>query len=318
MRRCLFIAVAVALAVLSAPASSARTPTTLPAAAAAAPGASDPTVARPPSGATPPRAAVAASNQVIAGQNGNLTIIRPDGALLMYYHFGWQDGTNSWAGPFHRGTGWNSFKHVISFGINNSFDNLYLATTYGGLIYAYYWSNGENRWINPNGTLVGGPGWQDTTRLVAAGWSGNSAYFYRVAGNGDLYWYRFDGIPGRGGAFTVPGNKIGEGWNVFRFLTAGNGGVFFAVKYDGTLNVYGYDNWYDGSGPWNNGGLPVVIDSGWSGGACGFQAVLHGGVSTAGHVLYAVDSGGDLRWNRYLQLWTPSSGCGYVVGYDWM
>ena len=284
----------------------------------------DRTVARPPADATVARNAVAATkNKVLAGQNGNLSIITPQGDLLMYYHQGWQEGTAGIGPGSDRGDGWNAFAHVVSYGVNNTYDNLYLAVTQDGRMYGYYWSHYWQYWVNPSGTYLGS-GWENTSKLIAAGNSSDDSILYRITNDGKLWWYMYNGVPGQGGWWSRSGiaSHIGTGWGSYRYVAA-TGGMFYAVRPDGILDYFYYPSMDSGEPGWYNDGNPVRIGEGWSGGNCGFQTVQGGGYGVPGTVVYAVDGGGRLRWfahveDHYGHSWVPSGTCGYPVGTGWM
>ena len=46
--------------------------------------------------------------------DGVIYAIRPDGALLWYYHDGRNQGSFEWQGPKQVGTGWQSFRQVFA------------------------------------------------------------------------------------------------------------------------------------------------------------------------------------------------------------
>lgn len=158
---------------------------------------------------------------------------------------------------------------------------------------------------------------------------------YGVEANGDLRWYRYDGI----GQSTPEGligwaensrNVIGNGWNGFKFLCGGGDGTLFAVKPDGDLLWYQYeagDGFLDPAGArgWN-ARSGSVIGNGWAGFAslvCTPKAgrTSHHPAST----LYGVEPDGHLRWYRYVGAgiadptggtgWAPNSG--NIIGNGW-
>jgi hypothetical protein len=291
----------------------------------------DSTVARPPAGVQQPRAAAAAAaqNKVLVGQNGNLSIITPAGDLLMYYHHGWMEGSTNITFAGDRGDGWNAFSKVVSFGVYNSYDNMYLATTSDGRMFGYYWKHNEQRWVNPAGTLVGS-GWGGTQKLISGGNDGYRSGVYRITDSGVLYRYRFAGVPGEGGFFDIGGISIGSGFGGFQYVaarragmgTGGDEGEFYGVLSNGNLLYYRHDHF---TNTWANAGVGQIINRGWTGGGCGFQTVQAGGRTTAGgdNVLYGVDGSGRLRWMQHYQrtgahYWYPETACGKVVGVGWM
>ncbi len=293
---------------------------TVPAGAATAQQAGpDASVARPPAGVVQSRAAAAATkNKVLVGQNGNLSIITPQGDLLMYYHHGWIDGSANFSPGYDHGDGWNAFVKVISVGVNDSYDNMYLAIASNGNMYGYYWKHNEQRWVNPAGTLVG-QGWQGTQKLISGGNYGYETQVYRITDGGQLYYYHFSGVPGEGGGFTESGLIGTAGWGGFLYATASQD-HFYGVQSNGDVLFYKY-NWAQDR--WDNQGVGQVIHRNWTGGSCGFQTVQAGGYYGNGDVIYGVDGSGRLRWLRHSIIsgghyWYPSDSCGFIVGSGWM
>jgi len=158
---------------------------------------------------------------------------------------------------------------------------------------------------------------------------------YGVEPNGDLRWYRYDGV----GQFSPDGsvgwarnsrNVIGNGWNSFKFLCGGGDGVLFGVEPNGDLRWYQYtagDGVEDraGSRGWSTNSRNI-IGNGWA----GFVSLVctpkagptsHNPAST----LYGVEPNGDLRWYRYVgdgtedrsgsTGWAPNSS--NVIGNGW-
>ena len=94
-----------------------------------------------------PAHAARTKNLVTVGQNGNLSIVTPAGAMIRYYHNNWYNGAVSWLGPYARGSGFNSFDMIASQGINNSYDNMYVCINSSG-VYGYYWDQANDNFIN--------------------------------------------------------------------------------------------------------------------------------------------------------------------------
>jgi hypothetical protein len=158
---------------------------------------------------------------------------------------------------------------------------------------------------------------------------------YGVEANGDLRWYRYDGV----GQSTPEGsigwapnsrNVIGNGWHGFKFLCGGGDGILFGVEPNGDLRWYQYeagDGVEDpaGSRGWNANSRNV-IGNGWAGFVnlvCTPKAgrTAHNPAST----LYGVEPNGDLRWYRYVGDGTAdrSGGTGWaansrnIIGNGW-
>ncbi|GIJ45089.1 hypothetical protein Val02_19750 [Virgisporangium aliadipatigenens] len=275
---------------------------------AVAPGRAAAAQARPAPGVT--GTAIGTGDKLLVGQNGNLSVITAAGDLIMYYHQDWANGDPDLGPGYDRGDGWNMFKQVISFGVNGTRDNLYLAVAHNGDMYGYYWRDSTQSWVNPTGTKIGN-GWQDSTMLFAGGNREDLNDVHRVTPDGRLWWYQYRGVPGQGGSWSVGGKAIGAGWGQFRYVTA-SWGEFYAVLPDGLMRFYSYDRRTD---EWANGGLPQDIGTGWAGGECAFRTVQAGGFRT----MYAVDGAGQLRWRFHVMgpdgthSWLPATGCGTVL-----
>jgi hypothetical protein len=134
--------------------------------------------------------------------------------------------------------------------------------------------------------------------------------------NGDLRWhkYRSRGWHPYSGKYV-----IGTGWQNFRHIL-GSGGTIFGVDEDGNLRWYQYTG--DGQSRDWHPHSSNRIDFGWE-----FRTVF-GGVSPSGgsgHVFYAVEQNGDLRWHKYSGNgendptgstgWVPNSG--NIIGNGW-
>jgi hypothetical protein len=146
--------------------------------------------------------------------------------------------------------------------------------------------------------------------------SGGDGVIYTVDSSGDLHWYQDEDYAG-GAADWNPGggNVIGTGWGAFTDVLSGGGGVIYAVDSSGNLHWYRYTGTggASGAGLWA-AGSGTVIGTGWG----GFTQIFAGG----GGIVYAVDSGGDLWWYRYLDptvgtaSWAAAS-TGSLVGTGW-
>jgi hypothetical protein len=279
-------------------------------------------------------------NLVVVGQNGNLNIVTPGGAMLMYYQQSWQTGSGGFLGPFHRGDGFNSFGWIASCGVGYSYDNLYICVNGSG-VYGYYWKNGQQAWANGGAPVrIAGlvdRGWGNLSNLISGGYvasdgqrnDGNT--FYTIDSSGFLYWHKYRGVPGEGGGWeSRSGRWIGDGWNRFRYVTASPSGAMYGVDSAGNMSWYRYEYSTDGAGPdWANNGAAKVIGSGWYGGTFGYQTVQCAGVDWNSDVganggMYMVDKNGNLRWNEHLDWyngearWRYPTGGGLIIGRGWM
>ncbi|WIN00260.1 tachylectin-related carbohydrate-binding protein [Actinoplanes oblitus] len=272
-----------------------------------------------------PAAAARTKNLFLSGQTGNLSLITPAGEMLMYYHNEWQYGGPSIIGPQPRGSGWNRYGLIATSGMYGSYDNLYIGLASDG-VYAYYWSQGENRWRNDGAPVWTAPrtgSWANTRLFFGGGTNQGNAnsggtYFYTIDTAGTLYRHIYEGLPGEGGQWSRDsGTRIGVGWD-FTYVTADTLNVFWGVKPNGDLY------WYRYSGPTNGditgwqGG--TVVGTGWLGGTYGYQTVQSAGAGG----LYMIDRNGDLRWNKELNYWVGEptwqypTGGGRILGPGWM
>jgi hypothetical protein len=154
---------------------------------------------------------------------------------------------------------------------------------------------------------------------------------YGVESNGDLRWYRYDGFGQHSpdGAIGWASNSrsiIGNGWNSFKFLCGGGGGVLFGVEPNGDLRWYRYDAGDGLSDPAGSRGWAAnsrnVIGNGWHGFVSLVSLPKAGRNGTSGPTLFGVEPSGDLRWYRYLGAgepdrsgWHPNSR--NVIGNGW-
>lgn len=198
--------------------------------------------------------------------------------------------------------------------------------------------------------LEAGQLWQWTPAILAPPGPGlRSAFFYAVAPDGQLRWYRHDShADGSGGDQWLGPADQDRGWNRYEAILPGGGNVLYALTADGTMHWYRHDGFNTGL-PYGaavtaraerEGGLlyaalrpdrlrepgvrlgdlvqsawqgPRVVGTGWTGHA----RVFGGGEG----VVYTVEANGDLTWRRHQQAndgggpetWTASR----VVGHGW-
>lgn len=287
-----------------------------------------------------PSAAHAAQvkNLVVVGQNGNLNIVTPGGAMLMYYQQSWQTGSGGFLGPFHNGNGFDAFGWIASCGVGYSYDNLYVCVNGSG-VWGYYWKAGPQAWANGGAPVriagSSGGGWGDLGNLISGGYVAESnvpggSTFYTIDFYGRLYWHKFQGVPGEGGDWAAnSGRQIGRGWESFRYVTASPSGAMYGVDSSGNIRWYRYEYPTSGNGDTWRPGSGAIIGSGWYGGTYGYQTVQSAGVDWDSGVganggLYMVDKNGSLRWNEHLDWyggapnWRYPTGGGRIIGTGWM
>jgi len=169
------------------------------------------------------------------------------------------------------GIGWGDFAHVFPGG-----DGILYAVTKDGALLWYRddqrdGSNdpsGNTGWAAASGSQIG-TGWAGFSHLF----SGGDGVIYAVRATGELLWYqdlKRDGSndpSGSTGWAAASGNQIGTGWNGFRHLIPGGGGVMYAVSAKGDLLWYRDDqrdgsNDPSGSTGWAPGSA-AKIGNGW-------------------------------------------------------
>ncbi|WP_040747310.1 tachylectin-related carbohydrate-binding protein, partial [Nocardia transvalensis] len=137
---------------------------------------------------------------------------------------------------------------------------------------------------------------------------GRVGELFGVEPNGDLRWYRYDGVgqaTPNGSIGWAPNSRniIGNGWQSFIFLCGGGAGTLFGVEPNGDLRWYEYDAGDGVSDPAGSRGWHKnsgnTIGNGWQ----SFERLVstpRGRGPGSGPTLYGVEPGGDLRWYRYL------------------
>jgi hypothetical protein len=248
--------------------------------------------------------------------------------------------TNLWDGNTGNliGRGFGHIKHLLGCG-----DGIVLAVHPNGNLHWFsYAGHGESDvtgtlgW-RPNSGNVIGNGWQNFRHVFVAPQSGRSSstgpeFFklFAVAQNGDLLWYAYNGNgehdpSGTLGWHPNSGNQIGRGWQNLTHIH-GSGSTVFGVHQNGNLLWYSYSGWGEqdptGARGWHENSGHAI--------GRGFHNSRHifGGVSDVGgfgHIVYAVDQTGVLRWYRYTGQgekdvtgvlgWDPRSGS--PIGINW-
>ncbi|USX53865.1 tachylectin-related carbohydrate-binding protein [Lentzea sp. HUAS12] len=160
------------------------------------------------------------------------------------------------------GTGWNSFKFVVSAG--------------AGVVYGVSWT-GALHWYRYRGTPGAGGSWAPNSgKVIGSGWhtfrsiTASNGVLYAVGHDGSLRWYRYltpDDGSGAGWA-GGSGAGIGSGWvkgtcNYQTVLAAGDGRIY-AADQAGVLHWWHHTDPVNGSASW----APVApcgntVGSGW-------------------------------------------------------
>ncbi|MEU2510285.1 tachylectin-related carbohydrate-binding protein [Streptomyces sp. NPDC007863] len=142
------------------------------------------------------------------------------------------------------------------------------------------------------------------------------AVIYGITPDGDLQWYRHVGWEDGTNRWTTGegGEYVSGGWNIYRTVFCGGGGVIYGITPGGDLQWYRHDGWTDGSARWTAGDGGKNVGGGWN----IYSTVL----SAGGGVIYGITPGGDLQWYRHdgwtdgSARWTAGDG-GKNVGGGW-
>jgi Tachylectin len=92
---------------------------------------------------------------------------------------------------------------------------------------------------------------------------------YGIKPNGDLHWYRHDGIEDGSNRWTAGagGKRISGGWDIYNTIFSGRGhdsGVIYGIKPNGSLHWYRHDGWQNGTAHWTAGQGGNKISGGWN------------------------------------------------------
>jgi N,N-dimethylformamidase beta subunit-like protein/tachylectin len=258
------------------------------------------------------------------------------GGALVWYRDTFRNGTNAadgstgWspASGSAIGQGWDQYKHVFAGG--------------GGILYAIT-DDGELIWYKDtlrNGTNgpAGATGWAaNSGAQIGAGWQafsqviyGGDGIIYAIRPTGELLYYKdvarngTNGPNGTSGWGTNSGHQIGAGWNNFRLVFSGGGGVLYGVTPAGTLHYYkdvfrNGTNAANGSTGWGTGS-GNQIGAGWQ----NFPTVCAPGASDG--IIYAATVPGELRYYKDVARngtngpngtsgWGVNSG--HTIGHGW-
>jgi hypothetical protein len=117
----------------------------------------------------------------------------------------------------------------------------------------------------------------------------NNGVIYAVAENGDLQWFRHEGLDD--GSFkwtdTNP-RKVGQGFTAPHVFSGGDG-IIYVVADNGDLQWFRHEGRFDGMFEWTDTN-PRKVGSGFN-----VPHVLSGGDG----IIYAVAENGDLQWFRH-------------------
>jgi hypothetical protein len=112
--------------------------------------------------------------------------------------------------------------------------------------------------------------------------------FYAVTPSGDLFWLRHLGYRDGSDRWLGP-IKIGNGWNSFDKIIAGENGVIYGRLPDGRLRWQQHRGHLDGAISWT---AAHIVGTGWH----GFIDIFAGSAGT----IYGIKPNGDLVWHRHL------------------
>jgi hypothetical protein len=156
-------------------------------------------------------------------------------------------------------------------------------------------------WFKHGQALAPTPG---TTRLrgplaTAVDWSKysivtaavGSPVVYAMEPNGDLYWFRHDGYRAGAADWRRSPDKIGNGWNSFNTIVAGENGVIYGRLPDGRLRWHRHLGHDDGSIRWAEAKIVREAGEGWG----NFIRIFAG----SNGVLYGILGNGDLMWHQH-------------------
>lgn len=150
--------------------------------------------------------------------------------------------------------------------------------------------NGSPAWTGQGRSVKVGSGWNEGRFVLKGSGRGREGIIYRIASNGDLYWYRHIGHTNGTANWAGP-NKIGSGWQRMRLVFAAGEGIIYAVHSNGDLLWYRHRGYRSGRIDWANQADAARVGVGWN----NMRLVFSGGRG----IIYAVDPRGDLYWYRH-------------------
>ncbi|MER6316636.1 tachylectin-related carbohydrate-binding protein, partial [Streptomyces sp. NPDC001581] len=91
------------------------------------------------------------------------------------------------------------------------------------------------------------------------------AIIYGITPDGDLQWYRHSGWEDGTNRWTTGegGEYVSGGWNIYRTVFCGAGGVIYGITPGGDLQWYRHDGVKDGSNRWTAGAGGKNVSGGW-------------------------------------------------------
>jgi hypothetical protein len=206
---------------------------------------------------------------------GTIYAIKPEGGLFWYQDAdrqgqngaqaerGWAAGSGN-----QISYGWEQFRHVFP-----ARDGIFYAVTPEGTLLWYQdtdrqGQNGaqaERGWAPGSGNRIS-YGWEQFRHVFSTG-SGFQyiGHIYAITHDGRMRWYKDTDRQGQNGAQAErgwapgSGNQISYGWEQFRHVFSGGGGIIYAITYDGRMR------WYkDTDGQGQNG---AQAERGWAPGS---------------------------------------------------
>ena len=110
---------------------------------------------------------------------------------------------------------------------------------------------------------------------------------YAIASDGDMFYYKFDGLSDGARKWSVTNSKIGNGWN-YKNVFAGDNGSIYAIASNGDLFYYKFDGLSDGARKWSVKG--TQIGNGWD-----VKSVFAG----SNGAIYVIKPNGDLFYYKF-------------------
>jgi N,N-dimethylformamidase len=152
--------------------------------------------------------------------------------------------------------------------------------------------------------------------MTFTGITADEQNIYGITGGGALVWYRDTARNGSTGWAPASGSAVGQGWDQFRIVFAGGGGILYAITDAGQLLWYrdtlrNGTNAPDGTSGWA-AGSGNQIGSGWQ----IFSKVIYGGDG----IIYGIKATGELHWYKDTSRTGAASwaaGSGNQIGAGW-
>jgi hypothetical protein len=213
--------------------------------------------------------------------------VTTDGALLWYRHDGFVNGETRWKGPVNVGSGWQSFRKIVSAG--------------DGIVYGIG-TDGSLRWYRQNDVadaatspvpvalgagggvrsrfgatqIVSAPSHWTGPNVVGSNWghfvhvfSTGEGVIYAVDPQGKLWWYKHRGYLTGTQDWEGP-KQVGNGWAGFKKVFSPSEGYIYALTQGGELLWYQHQGYQDGSVRWRG---PTAVGATWGDYAFIFSAM---------------------------------------------